>query len=353
MGYGCHSERPLKIGFVGCLTGRLSDLGTAGRNGVTLAIEQLNKAGGVNGRPIELLVKDDQQDPEIAKKVDQELVNEGVVAIIGHMTSAMSVAALPVINAAKVVMISPTSTSNELTGQDDYFFRIGLPDKVQAEQVAQYARMQGIKSISGVYDLSNRTFTETWYLNFQAAFEQAGGTIFTTLTFTSGQEVAYSKLVSQLSASLPDGFVFVAGALDTAMLCQQLKKTGVTRPIMSSGWAMTPVLIQQGGTSVEGIILPQTYNEQSKYPAFIEFQRQFEQRFGVKANFAAAGGYDAAKLLIQALRETTMPEQIKEAILKQNVLRGLQGDIIIDQYGDARRETFLFTVKQGQFVLME
>ena len=109
----------------------------------------------------------------------------------------------------------------------------------------------------------------------------------------------------------------------------------------------------QGGTSVEGIILPQTYNEQSKYPAFIEFQRQFEQRFGVKANFAAAGGYDAAKLLIQALRETTMPEQIKEAILKQNVLRGLQGDIIIDQYGDARRETFLFTVKQGQFVLME
>jgi len=350
---GCRSERPIKIGFVGCLTGRLSDLGTAGRSGVMLAVEQVNAAGGLNGRMIELIVKDDQQDPVIATQVDQELVSNGVTAIIGHMTSAMSVAALPVINAAKIVMISPTSTSNDLTGLDDYFFRTGLPDKVQAEQMAQYAWTRGIRTINSLHDLSNRTFTEAWQQNFQAAFQQAGGAILSANTFTSGQDAAYSDLVSQLLTPRPDGVLFIAGALDTAMLCQQIKKSEIMLPMMSSGWAMTPALLQQGGASVEGLILPQTHNEQSKNPAFIEFQQQFEKRFGVKPNFAATGGYDAAQLLFQALRETTKPEHMKEAILKHNVLRGLQGEITIDQYGDAQRKTFLFTVQQGQFVLME
>ena len=113
------------------------------------------------------------------------------------------------------------------------------------------------------------------------------------------------------------------------------------------------MLIQQGGVSVEGVILPQTYNEQSTHPAYIAFKQQFEQRFGVMPNFAATGGYDAAQLLIQALRETTKPAGVKSAILKQNVLHALQGDMTIDQYGDAQRETFLFTVRNGQFVLIE
>lgn len=350
---GCRSERPIKIGFVGCLTGRLSDLGTAGRNGVTLAVEQLNATGGINGRMLELIVKDDQQDAVVAKQVDQALINEGVIAIIGHMTSAMSVAALPIINAANIVMISPTSTTNELSGVDDYFFRTGLADKVQAEQIAQYARAQGMKTVSGLYDLSNRTFTEAWYQHFQAAFEQAGGTILTTAAFTSGQDSQYRERIQQMLAPAPDGLLFVAGALDMAMFCQQLKKFGSARPILSSGWAMTPVLIQQGGASVEGVILPQTYNEQSTHPAYLAFKQQFEQRFGVMPNFAATGGYDAAQLLIQALRETTKPAGVKRAILKQNVLHALQGDMTIDQYGDAQRKTFLFTVRNGQFVLIE
>ena len=113
---GCDNNKPIKVGFVGGLTGRLSDLGIAGRNGVIMAIEEINKAGGINKRPIELITKDDKQDPEVAVNVDKELIDEGVVAIIGHMTSAMSIAALPLINKKQILMISPTTSTNKLFG---------------------------------------------------------------------------------------------------------------------------------------------------------------------------------------------------------------------------------------------
>jgi branched-chain amino acid transport system substrate-binding protein len=74
---GCEKKKePIKVGFVGGLTGRLSDLGSGGRNGVMLAVEEINNAGGISGRPVELITKDDKQDPEVAVKVDKELIDE-------------------------------------------------------------------------------------------------------------------------------------------------------------------------------------------------------------------------------------------------------------------------------------
>ena len=83
--FGSGGKPPVKLGFVGGLTGKLSDMGTAVRNGVILAVEEANKEGGINGRQIVLITRDDKNDPEIALAVDRELINEGVVAIIGHI----------------------------------------------------------------------------------------------------------------------------------------------------------------------------------------------------------------------------------------------------------------------------
>lgn len=169
---GCENKKPIKVGFVGCLTGRLSDLGTAGRNGAILAVEQINEAGGINGRPVELIVKDDKQDPEVAVQVDQELIEEGVAAIIGHMTSAMSMVAVPLMNKEKMLMISPTTSTNKLTGIDDYFLRITPPSKIQTDHLAGHAfNVMELRKMAGVYDLSNRAFAEGAYNNFKSEFE--------------------------------------------------------------------------------------------------------------------------------------------------------------------------------------
>ena len=159
---GCEKkENPIKVGFVGGLTGRLSDLGTTGRNGVILAVEEINSRGGINGRPVELITKDDQQNPEVALRVDRELVDEGVVAIIGHMTSSMSMVAMPFVNKRKVLMISPTTSTNKATGIDDYFIRMMPPNKSETDHLARHAfKVMGLKKMAAIYDLSNRAYTE-------------------------------------------------------------------------------------------------------------------------------------------------------------------------------------------------
>lgn len=351
---GCDRKKPFKIGFAGCLTGRLSDLGTAGRNGVILAIEQVNAAGGINGHLVELIVKDDRQDPEVALQVDQELIEEGVVAIIGHMTSEMSVAAVPLINKEKMLMISPTTSANELTGIDDYFLRICPESRTQTAQLASHAfNIMDLREMAGVYDFSNRAFAEGLYKNFTTEFEKMGGSVVFTETFTSGEEVSYLDLAKKLLASDPDGLFIVAGALDTAMICQQVRKFGSELPIISSAWAFTSDLIQHGGSAVEGLVFSESFYKENKHENYLKFKKQFNERFGREPGFAETFSYEATQVLFTALSKTDNVKQLKDTILKQQIFSGLQGDIRIDQYGDAKRKRFLITVKNGQFVIME
>ncbi len=159
--FGSGEKPPVKLGFVGGLTGTLSDFGIAGRNGVILAVAEANKRGGINGRQVVLITRDDKNDPEVARAVDRELIEEGVVAIIGHMTSTMTMAAVPLINSQKIVLISPTASTDDLTGIDDYFFRTRLPTRSETDHISEYltAKIE-LKRVAVVYDISNKAFSE-------------------------------------------------------------------------------------------------------------------------------------------------------------------------------------------------
>ncbi len=115
-------SRAFLLGFAGELTGRHAGMGVDGRDGAILAVDEINKTGGINGRKIKLIIKDDKGDPEVARRVDVELIKQGVVAIIGHITSGQTAAVLEQINKANVVLISPAASSIQFSGQADFFF---------------------------------------------------------------------------------------------------------------------------------------------------------------------------------------------------------------------------------------
>lgn len=350
---GCQDKSPVKLGFSGCLTGKLSDLGTGGRDGVILAVEQINQAGGISGRPVRLIIKDDKHDPAVAIRADKELIQEGVIAIIGHMTSTMTMSVMPLINKEKIVMISPTTSTNKLTGIDDYFFSVMPPSKAGVVHQAHHVSEEmGLKTFACAYDLSNRAFSEEWCQDFKAEFEKAGGQIIFSTAFTSGQSFSYFKLAQSLLVPEPEGLMLVASALDTAMICQQLAKLGSDIPVICAGWAKTPDVIRHGGTAVEGILFSQTFNNESSDPAFLKFRKQFMERFGRMPNFAATYGYDAVQLFANALSRTDHVSHLKDA-LKNSHIDTIQGKLEIDAYGDASRRRFLVTIRNGQFVVAE
>jgi branched-chain amino acid transport system substrate-binding protein len=135
------------------------------------------------------------------------------------------------------------------------------------------------------------------------------------------------------------------------MLCQHIRLQGATLPILASGWAGSEELVQFGGSAVEGLIYVMTENTQQE--VFLAFQERFRERFGDDPNFAAAYGYEAAQILLDALSMNADPATLKDTILQQKTFPGVQGEITFDRYGDPSRQHLMVTIHNGEVKILE
>ncbi len=350
----CGEDVPLKIGFVGGLTGRVADLGVAGRDGVILAVEEKNQSGGIAGRQIELIVRDDQQYAEHARLAVKDLNKENVLAIIGPMTSSMAMVVKPVVDAEQIVMISPTVKTNQLSDQDDNFLRVTTPLNKNAERVADYASNQlGLKKFAVVYDVSNSEFTETWLNHFQKTLEGFGGEVLIAEEFSSHPDVRFLSIAEKVLETGPEAVLMLSNAIDTAMLSQQFRKLGSTLPFFSSEWAFTSDLISFGGRAVNGMTSFHSFNVDSQNARYKTFVENFSRRFGYAPSFATVLAHDAATFLFHGLEITTRRNDLKKALLEVGSFEGLQSPVTVDKYGDVERKLYLTVVEDGHFKVLD
>jgi len=351
---GCKDRTPVRVGFVGGISGRVADLGVAGRNGAILAIEQRNAAGGINGRPVELVVRDDEQNPEVAKRVVGELINEQIELIIGPMTSSMAMAVMPQIQASKTILLSPTVTTTDLAGKDDNFLRV---ISVTADYAGKSARYQyeklGHRSIAVIYELGNKSYTESWYRGFQSAFEGLGGKMQRPVTFTSSSDLAFLPLVKEVLVSRPDAVLVIANAVDAALICQQIRKLSTSTDIAIAEWGATERLIELGGRATEGGMVSQFLDRNDASAPYQAFRTAYRERFSQEPGYAGLAGYDAALVALEGLARRKAGGTIKEAILAAKTFQGVQQKFSIDQYGDADRKTFVTRISKGAYETVE
>ena len=346
----CADKTPVQIGFVGGLSGRVADLGISGRDGALLAVEQRNAQGGIHGRSAQLLVRDDRQDPETARVAVQELIDSGVAAILGPMTSAMAMATVPLVNRRQVVMVSPTVTTTDLSGRDDFFLRVAATTRDYARKTARHlAQNAGVRSATLVFDLKNESYTRSWMDNFKEEFERLGGRVAGEVTFTSGENTVMHDVARRATANGADAVVISAGAMDAAMLCQQFAKLPVRSRIAVSEWAATERFLELGGAAVEGVLVDQFFNRYSTDPTYLAFRDAFRSRFSTEPGFAAVNAYDAANLVMAALERQTDSAHLKQTILGMGVFQGVQGPLTLDPFGESDRQSHLSVVRDGGF----
>lgn len=347
---GCDTFNPIDIGFVGQLTGKFSDIGVAGRNGARLAIEDANAQGGINGRTIHFLPRDDGNTPATAVQAVEELTDEGCTAIIGPMTSAMSTAVAP---RARVVLMSPTTSTSHLSNKDDLFFRVMPVNTRRAIDLANYA--QGKRSISNVFvvgDQDNADYVNTFNNAFVGHFSANGGTISGRLDYSSNELRDWGALLAPIAEAAPEALLLSASARDVGALARRMKRMGLDIPILCPSWPYTTEVIQAGGTAVEGIIFSTSYVAGSKRPQFLAFKKRFTARYGYPPGFPEVFAYEAAMALVTALRQDDGDTAaIKEALLGIDEYEGLLGPFHFNQYGDVKRKSFITTIRNGQFVL--
>lgn len=337
-------EEIVKIGFVGALTAKYSDLGNPMMNGVLLAFEEENYK--INGKKIELIFKDDKRDEEVNKKIVNDFINQGIKIVIGNVTSSMSKISMSIINNyPDMFMISAASASNEFSGIDDQFFRVHVANNAQRfDTFTKYVIKNNYKKIYGIYDPGNITYTKDYLENFEKTFVSKGGNNF--IQYATVEDLDY--LVKDIREKNPDLILICANSVDAARVIQYLRLNNVNTQVASSEWAMTPTFLENSGKFSEGIIFNIDYDENFKSEKYLDFVENFKNKYSISPSMYAVKGYEAAKVVIELLKMGKETELKKNLLIKKE-FEGLQNNIIFDKYGDVIREFNTFKIVNGKF----
>jgi len=279
------------------------------------------------------------------------LAQQGVKAIIGHMTSGMAELTVPFTNANRLLLISPTISTDDLTGRDDYFLRVIPSNAVQGRNLAKTAaKVAGAHRITVIFDALNDSFARPIIAAFDETFRAEGGGLVRTESFTGQGD--FERLVQLLQQTDTDGILLIASASDAGMFCQHQKKAGLDLPVFLPMWAMTNDFIAMGGAAVEGAYLISQEDSSSENPAYQRFRQRYSAKHGMEPTFAAILSYEATMVLAEGMRSAKelSAEGIKAAIIETKTFQGLQQPIVIDRFGDAAGSYYLYRVQGGAFV---
>jgi len=341
------------LGEVGSLTGSEATFGISTKNGIQMAIEEVNAAGGVtvNGKPKKLAVRvyDDQGKPEEAANAVTRLISQDrVVAILGEVASSNSLAMAPRAQAAKVPMVSPSSTNPKVTEVGDFIFRVCFIDPFQGTVMAKFAtetlkakNVAILKDNKSDYSLGlSQFFTET--------FTKQGGTIVAEEAYSKG-DTDFRGQLTVIKGKKPDAIYVPGYYTDVGVIARQARELGVTAPMMGGdGWE-SEKLFELGGAAIDGSYFSNHYSTDNPSPVVQGFIKGFEAKFGSKPDSLAALGYDAAMVVVEALKRagSTDGQKLRDELAKTNNHGGIAGTITLDDKRNAVKPAVILQVKDG------
>jgi len=349
------AKETIKIGFAGGLTGSGSNLSVDAMYGALLAVEQINSDGGVMNKEIELIIKNDEGNPETALAVDQELVDEGCSFIIGHMISSLVPATIQYINDNAVLMISPTIATDTLTGLDDHFIRLIPSNTTQAYVLSDAVAGSKATHLAVLYANSNALFAQTFIEAVSQKTMSDQFTLVKTFSFDSMLPLDYETLINELKQFQVDSLLIIASGDITAEFAQTFRLNDYHPLVFLPAWAMTNELIIQGGHGVESFFGVNYVQLDSQAPDYLEFKTNYRNKYGQDPTFSSIMAYESVMLVASAMRSSSSkdPMIVKQEIITNNQYKGLYGDLVIDEFGDASRTINLFQIMNGQFIRVE
>ena len=353
-GTGGGTEGEIVVGEYGSLTGGQATFGTSTHNGIMLAMDEVNAGGGANGRKVRVITEDDQSKAEEAANTVTKLINQNnVIAVLGEVASSSSLAAAPICQQAKIPMITPSSTNERVTEVGDYIFRMCFIDPYQGEAMANYlSRQLGMKKAAVLIDVKS-DYSTGLAANFERVFVANGGRIVGKQSYAQGDSDFRSQLTT-LKGAGPE-VIFVPGYYnDIGQIAIQARDLGMTQPLAGGdGWE-SPKLIEIGGKALEGSFYSNHYHVDDPSPAVREFVQKYQERFGAKPDSLAALGYDAAMVLIDAIKRagTTDGPKLREAIAATKNYTGVTGNITLGpDRNPIGKKLVILEVKNGTTIL--
>jgi len=352
---GCNTIVPIRLGFTAELSGKQNELAINLRNGVQLAVDDINASGGIHGRMIELIIEDDLGTPGGAIAAENALIDAGVVAIIGHLTSSQTAAGFPIAAERGTVLISATAATATLTGKDDLFFCTTPSTTYLGSELARYVyEVRGIPSMAIILDEDNLAYSSSLADAFTTGFEQRGGTITTRITYSGKTITDFIPYVYGLRLSNPQAVLIITSPPDAGIIAQQIRLQKWDIPFFAASWARGEELLRNGGSAVEGLELIIAYDADSTNDELEAFTSRYIDRYTQEPAFTAVYGYEVIQVLAAALDKTKgQAEGLAEALTNLSNVETLTSTLALDKYGDTIRPLYIQKVQDGDFITVK
>lgn len=346
----------VRIGVFMSMTGDTANFGISSTNGIKMAADEVNAAGGINGKQIELLVQDDRSDAsEAATIVTKFVTQDQVHAILGEVASGRSIAAAPIAQNAKIPMLTPSSTNPEVTKKGNFIFRSCFIDPVQGAAIAQFgAKTLHAKRAALMVD-RKQDYSTGLEKVIKEVFTKLGGEIVLTQSYQSGDQ-DFNAQITDIKGANPD-VIFVPGYYgDVGLFAKQARDKGVTVPLVGGdGWD-SPSLYKIGGSALNGSYFSNHYSPDDADPIVQKFVNDYKSRYGMVPDALAATAYDAAHIMFDAIKRANSLDgsAIREALAATKEFPGVTGKVTFNENRDAVKPIVMVKIEEGgKFVVAE
>lgn len=322
----------IKIGLVASLNGELKPWGDDSKFGAELAVDEINKAGGINGKKIELLIEDSNSKPEQGKTATDRLISKGVVGIVGEVASGITAQIADSAYQAGVPVVSIGATRTDLTDIGSNIFRVCYTDDFQGPVMAKFGYEElGLRRVAVLTD-KRQPYSEGLSASFIATFKKMGGTIITEEFYNSGDQ-QFNAQLTNIKGQNPDGMFLSGYFTEVGLIARQARDVGLKVKLLGGdGWD-SQELVSGGGEGILGGYFCNHYNDNEDRPEVKEFLTKWKGKYNGKLPGTTMGalGYDSVALMADAVKRAATPDSkgIIAALDGTEDFKGISGMITL------------------------
>ncbi len=335
------------------MTGSVALNGEMILEGIQMAVDECNEAGGIDGKEVVIDAQDDQAEPNQAASVANMMsADEKIVAIIGSLKSSCTLAAAPIYEEAGVVALSPDSSSPEVTNAGEYSVRIKNSDVGLAQTMAKGAISDGHTKFAILYE--NNDYGAGVLEQSQIAIEEAGCEIVCTESILTGEQTDFSSIISKIRESGADAILMGVDYNESGLVMKQMKDAGLDLPRYATDGLFTDAFIEVGGEAADGTTVLTSFITSDQSENVQNFIKKYQEKYdGEMPSIFQAEGYDCGKIVIEAIENAGTDRKAIRDYMATMSYQGVTGDCTFDENGDVNIPLKRCIVEEGDFVLLE
>jgi len=340
------AEGPIKVGIVLPLTGEQAQFGEIERNSFQMAVEEINKAGGVNGRTIELLIEDDTGKPDVGRSAVEKLISRDRVPVLtGGYSSSVTYAVCAVAQQRKIPFLVTTGSADKITEQGwNYVFRICPPVSEYPKGVNSFLEeVVKPKTVAILYE--NTLFGQEGAKKFTKDCEDAGIKVILKEGYEHGA-IDFKPLLIKVKAAKPDLLYMISYVMDASLLMRQSKELDLSPKLFVGGGAgfTLPEFAENAGDAAENVFSATLWSPQVPYPGAKEYFENYRAKFKSVTEYHGAEAYASLYVVADALKRAKelTPDAIREAFLTTDMMTAF-GPVKFTAYGKKQQQNSLPT----------